>query len=112
MRSKELLSGVLKTNAEWVEIKGNEIFYNTDSNKHSCFKINIYEFMFLCKEWALQYKYRILTEPYNDYGYTDWMIEVTKYGSSNPQRFDLCKSEPEAVFKACEWILKQIDKKG
>ena len=70
-------------------------------------RMNIYEVMYKCKEWAInKHKYRLLTEPYNDYGYIDWMVEATLYGKSNPKRFSLYKSEPEAVFKACEWILE------
>ena len=72
-------------------------------------EINIHELANMCKEWALKQKYRILTEPYNDYGHTDWMVEAQKYEKSNPQRFELYSTEPEAVFKACEWIL--INKK-
>lgn len=80
---------------EWYVVHFNFLEYPLDYVTH------------MCKEWALKQGYRILTEPYNDYGHTDWMVEVTKYEKSNPQRFSLYESEHDAVDTACEWILEQ-----
>jgi hypothetical protein len=73
--------------------------------------INIYELTNKCKEWALTHNYSFETRPYNDYGHIDWHIAIWK---DNIQLLpiNLCVSEPEAIFNACQWLLdsKKIEK--
>jgi len=110
MISNKLLSKVLKT-----ELMGYEVLESA-LDKHNLYHINyyikgmtkgyfinIYELAHKCKEWA------------RDIGFT-FKIEFSKRGVSlmfygdikNP--YNVADTEPEAIFKACEWILKQEPK--
>ncbi len=59
--------------------------------------INIHELAHKCKEWALQYKYELLSGYLSGNGYVVVMEQrITWYADT----------EPEAIFKACEYILE------
>lgn len=71
--------------------------YNDDYSR----KINIYELAHKCKEWALKQKYYIKSQVGTE-------ISVANIFASN-NRCDeniTANTEPEAIFKACEWILE------
>ena len=70
-----------------------------------------------CKEWATENKYTILTESMYPNGYFAYVL-------SNEQSIEQCgylcehkvikdiphnKTEPEAIFAACQWILDNKD---
>ena len=116
--SKELLGEVLKISKYLLLsahihndtvhyfIQGNTVFEteNTIVNNHKT--INIYELAHKCKEWAL-FEGHILsswmTNPMNE-------IECC-CRSNNIDRYPFqANTEPEAIFKACEWILENKDK--
>ncbi len=99
----ELLNKVLKTNAIWVEVKGNEVFYNADNNKHSCFKINTYELAHICKEWVYKQKVIISSSKAND----AYLAILDYDGVTDSTSTFIADTEPEAIFIACEWILKE-----
>jgi hypothetical protein len=108
MISKELLSEVLgckldideqlqPNDIEYIEKVGSKLYYRY---------INIYELQNLCKEWALLNDYSCMSRPRLFGG---WLSELmSDYGVEDTQ-FD-ADSEPEVVFKACQWILKYKDK--
>lgn len=91
-----------------------EAIYNcditTDKDMLNVYKsINIYEFAFKCKEWAFSKGYIISSGLTPVLGVNkDGWAEV--FSSSTPLDGKLHTfkqlSEPEAVFKACEWILE------
>lgn len=67
--------------------------------------ISIYEFAYKCKEWAKSKGYHILS------GYDDTNIPVSLInhhygggGCSCDEYFE-ANTEPETIFKACQWIL-------
>ena len=100
MISKELLSEVLHQDITAFSIKGNTLFYQCTDYFDDC--INIYELVHRCKEWAIS-KGWILHEVRN-------LKEYIVYFSGdfrNPSDDFRCDTEPEAVFKACEYILKE-----
>ena len=106
MISKELLSAVLGLHCGIKSIKNSEVIYWFDCigeiREHS---INIYELAHKCKEWALNLGYILYSTVH---GY-ECYIDSRNFINNTPVRF-LAESEPEAVFKACQWILDKDSK--
>ena len=122
MISKELLIAVLG-------IPLSHIRYNDTTNLYEIFKedlfnwsdgsygrwsnleVNIYEFAHKCKEWALSKGYIINSGATTS---NDWSSTIYKVIKENPYIKELShtweQSEPEAIFKACEWILTKDSK--
>ena len=83
------------------------------------YEINIYELAHKCKEWALKQNFRV--EDMNSYGlergkarlhHTQQMgFCVFGYQRQHTYTSDWfeCESIPEAIFAACEWILKELN---
>ncbi len=115
MISKELLSVVLEKHPRIeitdIEVKKNSLCWIDAEIPKSVYdetrSINIYELAHKCKEWA------------NDKGYT---LESTEKwcnyyrGNINEVNIDdgyidytIADTEPEAIFKACQWILENED---
>ena len=108
MISKELLSAVLKEKRVILDyeisISKNEIHYGHIDIEEDGF-INIYELAHKCKEWALNLGYILYSAVH---GY-ECYIDSRNFIRNTPIRF-LAESEPEAIFKACEWILTKDSK--
>ena len=70
-------------------------------------RINIYTFAFKCKECALSKEYIINSGATTS---NDWCCTIYKIIKENPYIKELShtweQSEPEAIFKACNWILE------
>ena len=105
MISKELLSEVLNQNVTSV-YKQHEQYRYTTSNTNGAWVSgsdvpfpNIYELAHMCKEWA-----------YTNHEAVINIFQKTRY---NPYTAKLegkvfqSDTEPEAIFKACEYILKE-----
>ena len=111
MISKELLSAVLGlTVVKVLELDGAILWYKGIVNiKGSPYakelNINIYELAHKCKEWALNLGYILYS---TIHGY-ECYIDSRNFIDNTPVRF-LAESEPEAIFKACEWILTKDSK--
>lgn len=115
--SKELMGKVL-LDIEKEEICtyelcwGRDIKYSIifkDSNNDGTFyyeddKINIYELAQKCKEWAYNLKQEIIIKSYTVFNAGGCEL-IDKMGCS----VYICdaKTEPEAIFKACEYIMEQ-----
>jgi hypothetical protein len=112
MISKKLLSEVLNTkvlNADCYKIE--YVNYNTiqyfdkdifpDERK----QINIHELANKCKEWAYERDYLI----YSIFSYAgEGSCYITKDDDIKKRLKTFSgDSEPESIFKACEWILSQ-----
>jgi len=99
MISEELLNDVLELDliVHDIKIVNNTLFYTTENYTN---KINIYELAHKCKEWALDKGYII-----ESYTFFDDRSENKGYARIGKYRFPL-KTEVEAIFKACQWILK------
>ncbi len=69
-------------------------------------EINIYEFAFKCKDWALTKGYMMKIENH----YSNSIVVQIKKTISNSAYVEpwkkTFKSELEAIIKACEWILE------
>ena len=77
--------------------------------------INIYELAHKCKELAWRHGYNILIDCYNK-ELTEFEAYVIQDNISNDDKWVNnshilyhieAKTEPEAIFKACEWIFKR-----
>jgi len=113
MISKELLEKILGKEVGKVEVKGNTLWFNDAdpramSYKWSEFCINIYELMAKAKEWANN-------RPHKRYQLVSYRAPISigggvceVYSGAIRQGKDIeADTEYEAVFKACEWILKE-----
>lgn len=126
--SKELLGEVLclssceivKANAIMInidaEVEENSLTYRIHSEfetieNNITFKqgssiscINIHDLANKCKEWANEEGYSIATRLMT----YKWFIDLYRYESKKPKEkdFEMFDTEPEAIFKACEWILE------
>ena len=111
--SKELLSEVLGYEVDaFLGISENEIDYTCCRDKNIGYEdinINIYEFAFKCKEWAFKQGYelfsRILSNDHQHIGNC-----VVYRVEADPERSLTImneKTEQEAIFLACKWILEQ-----
>lgn len=106
MISKDLLSEVLDkkiTHVSYCEREG--IKYN------GMFAINIYELAHKCKEYLWKKHNVTLTIDYNWFGVGGIIIEIKKNQQAlNVMNFTLDSfdfpNEPDYIFKACQWILK------
>ena len=111
--SKELLSAVLGYEIldEYI-ILGNQLQFKSwkvddcEIFTNSFKSINIYELQHMMKEWALEQGYELTSN--NNFCYVDLVLSTMGHYAV---RVDfIADSEPEAVTKACEWILKEISK--
>lgn len=116
MISKELLNEVLPDKQiDQIRITDNTLWFKKAEMKMSrrwsdeC--INIYELAHKCKIWAITKNVYIcsfsnmnggVADVYN--GFSKLLFESRSLANSERQ------TEVEAIFKACEWILKEINK--
>lgn len=103
---KELVSEVFKLNICEAYIENNKLYF--DMGLPLIQSINIYEFAFKCKEWAFKNNYKIQSQ----------INESNKGHSHITKKNDDCwakgffeDTEIEAVIKACEYILKELNEK-
>ncbi len=117
--TKELLSDVLGENVDNIrmsDIPANRVVYEVQgAGIRNPYVINIYELAHKCKEWAINYGkgYYVWTGINHN---SKWDVFVTKFNSFSkfePVEYQAVynplggkETEPEAVFKACEWILE------
>lgn len=115
--SKELLSEVLGIHTILMNPiiePGNNIGYlvydsqNTlEEVRRNHKQINIYEFTFMCKEWAKNKEYIIHSSPTQKREHTAVVqsFDFNKFYYGENQFYAL--TEVEAIIKACEWILSE-----
>jgi len=94
--NKELLAEVLKDNeiTHWdyeIKIENNLVYY---CGGHK--SINIYELAHKCKEWAYKNGYELMSS------IAYCCIDHKSFAESV---FFTEDTEPETIFKACQWIL-------
>ena len=113
MISKELLSEILPFGdinsliSYGLSSDGNILLQYEDTDEI----INIYELASKCKEWATENKYTILTENMHPNGYFAYVLSnkesIENYGYLKAIKdIPHNKTEPEAIFAACQWILE------
>jgi hypothetical protein len=117
MISKELITQILRVYPQYskqdectgnitYEGKSSIIYFEVNSKMIS--QCNVYELAHKCKEWAMSKGFIILT-----YGEAYYNVDVHyKCNNSKIGRmafYDTAQEEPEAIFKACQWILDNKD---
>ena len=106
--SKELLSEVLGIDVN--EVKGIEANTPICGCVHSdgwYDEINIYELAHKCKEWA-KLKHFIDIDSHS--GCARWGAEAVSHNGKPSVFYEqvfIGRTEPEAIFKACEYIMEQ-----
>ena len=109
MISKELLSEICQTNLMSLgklEVVGSDIcLYDCSMQPDIYMCWNIYELAHKCKEWASTHNYSVIS----GWEMTHWggAYRVEVFRNSNNILFSMSTvdTEPEAIFKACQWIL-------
>ena len=114
--SKELLSEVLNLNITYIEHCNNSIVYKVSVYDREE-EVNIYDFFFKCKEWAMNKGYQIISglsdEPaYRNqdekaYAQLRYYTEDENGNGEYEELYFMANTEVEAVFKASEYILKE-----
>ena len=104
---KELLSEVLEVEIIDFNIIGNKLNYiipnyETEEDGDLIYidlgqNINIYEFAFKCKEWALKKELNIFSSCKSFSIFQNGVLICSSSGEDN---------EIEAIIKACQWILE------
>ena len=97
--TKELFNTVTSNNVTNIIVNGNYIMPEI-AGAHNVSSVNIYEFAYRCKEWAKQMGVTYFTSSIgDDEGLAEFYIGFTIYQFEG-------KNEIDAIFKACQWILK------
>ena len=105
MISKELLSEVVGFDADIDcrhTAKANEIGVYSVESGH-IFYINIHELAHKCKEWAFSKRGCTLASG----RYSTQFLTCTILVENREVEEIQAPTEPEAIFKACEWIMEQ-----
>ena len=109
MISKELLTGMRKDEYTILDIdydsEDSKIGYLLSNNQW--YFINIHELAHKCKQWAYDnFKYRLISG--RSIGSDDKYVYFCTIYLTNSEHYGIAaKTEPEVIFQACEWILKQ-----
>ena len=81
-----------------------------DENDDGILLLNIHELAHKCKEWArIKYNFYIIpTIQYQKDGFITMIVTDNEdfINNVNERRKVGAQTEPEAIFKACEWILR------
>ena len=113
MISTELLSEVLgidvakiiENSDRNISIYERDFKYPMSYNASAYLTINIYELAHKCKEWAIKIDYKIES---HIHFINKRIIGVASFNTQdNTTKFFQADTEPEAIFKACQWILEQ-----
>ncbi len=103
--TKELLKEVLGMYATPYDItqKDSKLFFSWDnSSGKASSDVNIYQLAHMCKEWAFDNDYSISSYKEKSSQGNMYRVSVNNGNMSTAR-----KTEPEAVFAASEWILKE-----
>lgn len=113
--STELISSVLIKETrhltyDTVYVEDNFIIFSYDDEYQ--FEVNIYEFTYKCKEWALSKGYILSSNNYINGGCCQIIQrngeECPECGESSTFNYIHSFTEIEAVIKACEWLMEEI----
>ena len=116
MISKELLSEICQTNLMSLgklEVVGSDIcLYNCSMQPDIYMCWNIYELAHKCKEWAYSQGYILFSKIRLNSSLASCYFDTTgKHDYEDGYHNDFrAETEPEAIFKACQWILDKDSK--
>ena len=114
--SKELFNEATNSKCHEVFIKDEFIIAHSNLGMKM---VNIYEFAFMCKEWAMNKGYQIISglsdEPAyrkqdeKAYAQLRYYIEDENGNGEYEDKYFMANTEIEAVVKVSEYILKEIN---
>lgn len=124
--SKELVSAVLQIDIKDISIIGSTLNYTipnheTEEDGELVYidlgqNINIYEFAFKCKEWALKKGYIIQSE-LEGYTFENIAYAICRVYFDGDKVYDnyelnnICyQYEKMGIIESCEWVLKETQK--
>ncbi len=116
MISKELLSEICQTNLMSLgklEVVGSDIcLYDCSMQPDIYMCWNIYELAHKCKEWAYSQGYILFSKiRLNSSLASCYFGTMGKHDYEDDYHNDFrAETEPEAIFKACQWILTKDSK--
>ena len=116
MISKELLSEICQTNLMSLgklEVVGSDIcLYDCSMQPDIYMCWNIYELAHKCKEWAYSQGYILFSKiRLNSSLASCYFDTMGKHDYEDEYQDDFrAETEPEAIFKACQWILTEDSK--
>ena len=107
MISTKLLSEVMGyVNPCPMEVEDNKLYLYKELGENIT-TLNIYELAHECKEWSYTKGFRLQVQKYKELDYQCIIDEMNiEY---HPAKY--ATTEPDAIFKACEWILKRIQER-
>ena len=112
--SKELIKAVLKKETETLSkdfnFTINEDYIEFSDDGEMQFEYCIYKFAFKCKERAKNKEYIVHSSPTQKIEHTAIVqsFDINKFYYGENQFYAL--TEVEAIIKACEWILSEVNK--
>ena len=107
----DFLGQTFKTTSKaTINIVGNEVKYTIkiENKRYKECIINIYELAHKCKEWAYTKDYHLNSKLQDNFWFC-YCENLIHNGYDYVSKYKL--TEPEAIFEACEWILKQKETK-
>lgn len=93
----------------------NEDYIEFSDDGEMQFEYCIYKFAFKCKEWAFNNgRYVLESKSYSvkNYKFTKGAFCYTHFPMDGMGNSHWANTEVEAIFKACEWILNEVNEKG
>ena len=107
MISKELLQIILGETFIAINVVGNKCKFKTETDMVCGIwrDTNIYELAHICKEWAYTKDYGVSSTVFSN---TDKVAVVYAVDKKSIYKYFDAPTEPEAIFKACEWIRKRL----
>ena len=115
--SKELVSEIFKLNICEAYIENNILYF--DMGLPLIQSINLYEFVHRCKEWAMNKGYQIISGPSDEpayrkqnekaYAHIRYYTEDENGNGEYEDTYIMANTEAEAVIKASEYILKELN---
>lgn len=115
--SKELMSKVL--DREVLQYANGHYDFILNGITHTSYPMNIHELAHKCKEWAYEKGYELSSwktkkEKNREYGVSSWNDKMTLnigWICSTGLHYTFSETEPDAIFKACDYILKELSNK-
>lgn len=114
----KLLNKILRKNIDdyWYNDNNIIIYHYTYDNKRVTEQINAHELAHSCKIWAFVNGYELRSGTISeDNGDMIFDCAVYNKNADNAENYFIMVfediNEPEAIFKACEYILEQIENK-
>jgi len=110
--SEELLSAVLGVHVKQLDkyCELNNTIQFTDTYKNYGWKIeNTYELANKCKKWALEQHYWLKSGVNNKSEFSNHNAScfIEDFEHDLEDFYVVADTEPEAIFKACDWIMKE-----